>query len=89
MVFDLVTKALLLHRPLTPSVKTVCIGASAATAIASAVLFLVFHTTLSDRMNLLTAVQSTLTVAILFLEHTLIGRLFIPFARTNNEVVIM
>lgn len=88
MMIDLITKAFLLHRPLTPAVKTLCIFVSAATALGSAIIYFTLSAHLGG-MVLFTAVQSAMTVVILFLEHTLIGKLFMPFTRTNSEVVIM
>lgn len=89
MLLDLITKAFLLHRPLTPSVKTLCIGTSAVTAVSSIVVSYVFSEPHLNDLALFTPIQSALTAVILLLEHTLVGKLFIPFSRTNSEVVIM
>lgn len=89
IAIDLIVKAFLLHRPLTPPIKTLCIFASAATALGAAIIYSVFPSMLLSALALLVAVQSAVTAIILFFEHTLIGRLFMPFTRTNSEVVIM
>lgn len=84
---DFVSKAIILSQPLTHRIKVLCLILNLISFTGFLLLRLVFPITPQTEVL---GIVSTLFCGILLLrEHTLIGRLFMPYTRTRDDVIIV
>lgn len=87
LLSDLVAKAILLNLPLTKHTKNISFVLAGLNLIGFTLLRIFVHH--FGEITTLGAVFCALSIIILILEHSFLSKLFMPFVRTNTEVVIM